>query len=68
MSIADFGELFIDSAQDCYIYDFNTEAEIFRGSMDEIPEDMEYLEICSLDNIYRNNDGYIGINIDTTQA
>lgn len=64
MSIYELRELFIDDDQQCYIWALESEREIYRGSMRDIPEELEDEEVCSLDNIYKGNDGYIGINID----
>lgn len=64
MSIYDLRELFIDTAQMCYIWALDSEEEIFRGSMDDIDDDLLEEEVSSLDNVYRDNNGYIGINIE----
>lgn len=64
MTIYEFRELFIDERQMCYIWALESEEEIFRGQMSDVPEEIEDIEISSLDNIYPDNKGYIGINID----
>ena len=64
MTIYELRGLFIDERQMCYIWALESEEEIFRGQMSDIPEEIEDIEISSLDNIYPDNKGYIGINID----
>lgn len=64
MTIYDLRYLFFDDDQQCYIYAMESEKELFRGSMRDIPEELEDEEISSLDNVYPNNEGVIGINVD----
>jgi len=63
MTIYELRELFIDDDQDCYIYNLDTQEEVYKGSMRDIPEELEDREISSLDNVYADNNGVIGINI-----
>lgn len=63
MSVYDLKELFVDDDQNVYIYSLDDEVEVFRGSLREVDDDMLDEEIMSIDNIYPDNDGYIGINI-----
>lgn len=65
MTIDDIMEIFIDrSVQKVYIWDCRTEKEIYRGFGDNIPCELEDMEILSIDNITNE---YIGFNIETEE-
>lgn len=67
MSIYEFARLMLDaSCQRVKIFDLADDdvTEVFDGTLDDVPEEYEDVEICSIDNVYGDVD-YIGINIDT---
>ena len=67
MTIYEFQNLIVDDrSQHVKIYDLadNDCTEVFDGTLDDVPEELEDMEICSIDNVYGDCD-YIGINIDT---
>lgn len=71
MSIYDLIELFVDDSQSIYVYDLNTDNELFKGDASDIPADLEDMTICSIDNVYpmdKDNPyaGFIGINVDSS--
>lgn len=69
MTISDYLDLFAEKGDQLIrVYDLaNGDAKIiYEGYGDEIPWEIECLEICSFDNIYLLDwDGYIGINVST---
>ena len=63
--VSDLTELFIEtSIQTVAIYDCGKEQEVFRGTIDDIPEDMQGLEVMSIDNLEKNSDVFT-INVDS---
>ena len=63
--VSDLTELFIEtSIQTVAIYDCGKETEVFRGTIDDIPEDMQGLEVMSIDNLEKNSDVFT-INVDS---
>ena len=60
MSLYDFVEMAVDSCYSCYIWDNNLEEEIFKGTIDDIPEELLEREITS----WEMYEGMIGFNID----
>jgi hypothetical protein len=63
--VSDLTELFIEtSIQTVAIYDCGKEKEVFRGTIDDIPEDMQGLEVMSIDNLEKNSDVFT-INVDS---
>ncbi len=64
-TVSDLTELFVETSnQTVAIYDCGKEEEVFRGTVDDIPEDLQYLEVQSIDNIEKNNDVFT-INVDS---
>lgn len=64
ITIEDLLDLFVDREQMIRVYDLENDANcIYEGDGREIPYDIECLEISSIDNIYPDNDGYVGINV-----
>lgn len=65
MSIYELMDLFVDNDQMIYIYDFTGETEVYRGSFADLEDDrIASSEVMSIDNIYPDNSGFIGINIE----
>ena len=63
--VSDLTDLFIEtSIQTVAIYDCGKEKEVFRGIVDDIPEDMQGLEVMSIDNLEKNSDVFT-INVDS---
>ena len=63
--VSDLTELFIEtSIQTVAIYDCGKEKEVFRGTIDDIPEDLQSLEVMSIDNLEKNSDVFT-INVDS---
>lgn len=60
MQLYDFVEMAVDDCYSCYIWDNNLEEEIFKGTIDEIPEELLEREITS----WEMYEGMIGFNID----
>lgn len=57
--------LFADDSQLVRIFDLNNDAEmIYEGEFSDLPMSLENYEVSSIDNIYPDNDGYVGINIE----
>lgn len=64
-TVSDLTELFVEpTIQTIAIWDGGKEEEVFRGPVDEIPEDLQDLEIQSIDNIEKNSD-VLTINVDS---
>lgn len=64
MDLYNLRNLFIDETQLVRIYDLKNDAElIYEGSFNELPSELESFDVSSIDNIYPDNDGYLGINI-----
>lgn len=66
MTLYDLRYLFVDDAQLVIIYDLTDMKEIYKGEFYELPEEMEYYEIMSIDTLYptENFNGYITINVE----
>lgn len=63
--VSDLTELFVEtSIQTVAIYDCGKEKEVFRGTIDDIPEDLQELEVQSIDNLEKNSDVFT-INVDS---
>lgn len=63
--VSDLTELFVEtSIQTVAIYDCGKEKEVFRGTIDDIPEDLQELEVQSIDNLEKNSD-VLTINVDS---
>lgn len=57
--------LFADDSQLVRIFDLNNDAKmIYEGEFSDLPMSLENYEVSSIDNIYPDNDGYVGINIE----
>ena len=64
-TVASLTELFVETTiQTVAIWDCGKDEEVFRGTVDDIPEDLQYLEVQSIDNIEKNNDVFT-INVDS---
>ena len=65
MVVNELCELFVDAGfQNVKIYDISKDSEIvFEGKADDIPQDLEYLDVHSIDNLEQNC--VLGINIDS---
>ena len=64
-TVSDLTELFVDTTiQTVAIWDGGKEEEVFRGTVDEIPEDLQGLDVQSIDNIEKNSD-VLTINVDS---
>jgi hypothetical protein len=50
MTIRELIELFIDE-QEFTIYDSDYEKNVFTGYIDELPDEYEYKEVSSIDNL-----------------
>jgi hypothetical protein len=51
-TIYDFLDMFADpDMQEVAIFDLSKGKEIYRGTRDEMPDDLQGLEICSIDNL-----------------
>lgn len=63
--VSDLTDLFIEtSIQTVAIYDCGKDKEVFRGTIDDIPEDLQELEVQSIDNLEKNSDVFT-INVDS---
>lgn len=60
MTLYEFIEMAIDNSYDCYVWDNNTEDNVFEGKMDNIPDELLEREITS----WEISEGKIGFNID----
>lgn len=55
--VSDLTDLFIEtSIQTVAIWDCGKDEEVFRGTVDDLPEDLQNLEVQSIDNIEKNSD------------
>lgn len=64
-TVSSLTDLFIEpTIQTVAIWDCGKDEEVFRGTVDDIPEDLQYLEVQSIDNIEKNNDVFT-INVDS---
>lgn len=64
MTIRDLLEMFIDeNMQEFSIYDNEKEKVVFTGYLDDIPEEYEYAEITSIDNLIVGTD-ILTVNVD----
>ena len=51
ITVYDFIDLCIDNGQIYELYDNATEAVIWKGTIDQLPDEYEYLEVNSFDSI-----------------
>lgn len=64
-TVSDLTDLFVESTlQTVAIWDCGKDEEVFRGTIDDIPEDLQYLEVQSIDTIEKNSDVFT-INVDS---
>ena len=64
MTIQEFIELLVDEySQHFNIYDNEKEKVIFDGYKNEIPDEILYENVVSIDNVYADNNGIITLNI-----
>ena len=64
MDLYNLRNLFIDETQLVRIYDLKNDAElIYEGSSLNFLVNQKVFDVSSIDNIYPDNDGYLGINI-----
>lgn len=64
-TVSDLTDLFVEpSLQTVAIWDCGKEEEVFRGTIDDIPEDLQDLEVQSIDDIEKNSD-VMTINVDS---
>lgn len=64
-TVADLTDLFVESTlQTVAIWDCGKNQEVFRGTIDEIPEDLQELEVQSIDTIEKDSDVFT-INVDS---
>lgn len=65
MTVEDFMDLMIDGgSQHFHIWDNNKCEVIFDGEGSEIPEELLYEEINSIDNVYSDCNGILTLNVD----
>ena len=68
MTIYDLVYLFADAClTEMEIYDLHKGETVYRGTADEIPDELEYMEISSIDAICEGAD-HITVNIDTLES
>jgi hypothetical protein len=68
LTINDFLDLFADADdQQVALYDINTDTEIYRGTRDEMHDDMLELEICSIDTLHEATT-VLTLNVDTSNS
>lgn len=64
-TVAYLTDLFVESTlQTVAIWDCGKDQEVFRGTIDDIPEDLQELEVKSIDTIEKNSDVFT-INVDS---
>ena len=59
MTLQDFVDMAIDDYYDCYVWDNDKEEEVFKGTIDDIPEELLEQEFSS----WEIDNGIIGFNI-----
>lgn len=51
-TVNDFLDMFTEpDMQEVAIFDLSASKEIYRGTRDEMPDELQELEICSIDNL-----------------
>lgn len=63
MTIEYLLSFFIESHQNIEVFDINQCKTVYRGDCKDCDRDLLESEICSIDNLYDDNDGYICFNI-----
>lgn len=69
MTVNDVLEMFcFPEDQEFELYDGNDDVQdnIYKGYMDDCPDELLYLDVLSIDNIYYHNTGCITFNVDTS--
>lgn len=52
ITVYDFLDMFTEAdMQEVAIFDLSASKEIYRGTRDEMPDELQELEICSVDNL-----------------
>ncbi len=64
MTVYDIMDLFIDDSQYIELYDIETDNVVYSGEFCDMPEEFEDREVCSIDNIYKGNEGVVTLNIE----
>lgn len=65
MTVRDLIEMFIDdNCQEFSIYDNSAEEVTFTGYLEDLPEEYEYAEVTSIDNLSKGTD-VLTVNVDT---
>lgn len=59
MTLQDFVDMAIENYYDCYVWDSEKEEEVFRGTLNDIPDELLECEILS----WEIDGGKIGLNI-----
>ena len=59
MTLQDFIDMAIDNYYDCYVWDNEKEEEVFKGTIDDIPDELLGCEFSS----WEIENGKIGLNI-----
>lgn len=64
MTVQEFMEMFIDpNSQHIQIWADDVEKVVYDGDYEDIPENRDYAEISSIDNIDADNKGVICLNV-----
>lgn len=64
-TVSDLTDLFVESTlQTVAIWDCGKDEEVFCGTIDDIPEDLQELEVQSIDTIEKDSDVFT-INVDS---
>lgn len=67
MTLRELFEMFIDErSQEIAIYDLTQEKVVWTGQEDDIPEEYEWAEISSIDNLEKGTD-ILTVNIDISE-
>ena len=64
MTVYDIMDLFIDDSQYMELYDTETDNVVYSGEYCDIPEEYTDREVCSIDNVYKDNNGIVTLNIE----
>ena len=51
-TICDLVDMFTENYQMIALWDLDEEKEIFRGRIDELPDDLCDYEVCTIDSLY----------------
>ena len=64
MTVYDIMDLFIDDSQYIELYDTETDDVVYSGEYCDMPEEYIDREVCSIDNVYKDNNGIVTLNIE----